>query len=78
MLCSTPRLGSPHRRSPRRRALVREATAAKVGWTVANQALVPAPGGESKHAEEQNIWEDMYLEPAREAARRRERYRSAP
>ncbi|MFI6792093.1 glycoside hydrolase family 1 protein [Nonomuraea sp. NPDC050383] len=46
--------------------LVREATGAKVGWTVANQALVPAPGGESKHAEAQHIWEDMYLEPARD------------
>jgi beta-glucosidase len=46
--------------------LVREAIGAKVGWTVANQALVPAPGGESKHAEVQHIWEDMYLEPARD------------
>jgi beta-glucosidase len=46
--------------------LVREATGAKVGWTVANQALVAAPGGERKHAEVQHIWEDMYLEPARD------------
>lgn len=46
--------------------LVRQATGAKVGWTVANQAFVPAPGGESKHAEIQRIWEDMYLEPARD------------
>ncbi|GAA5078242.1 beta-glucosidase [Thermocatellispora tengchongensis] len=46
--------------------LVRQATGAKVGWTVANQALVPAPGGERKHAEIQYIWEDMYLEPARD------------
>ncbi len=45
--------------------LVRRATGAKVGWTVANQALVPAEGGEAKHAEVQSIWEDMYLEAAR-------------
>ncbi|RSM44249.1 beta-glucosidase [Amycolatopsis balhimycina DSM 5908] len=45
--------------------LVRRATGAKVGWTVANQALVPAEGGEAKHAEVQGIWEDMYLEAAR-------------
>lgn len=46
--------------------LLRQATGAKVGWTVANQALVPVPGAEAKHAEVQRIWEDMYLEPARE------------
>ncbi|MEV0196736.1 family 1 glycosylhydrolase [Nonomuraea sp. NPDC050691] len=46
--------------------LVREATGAKVGWTVANQALVPAPGCESRYTEVQQVWEDMYLEPARE------------
>ncbi|SMD27280.1 glycoside hydrolase family 1 protein [Kibdelosporangium aridum] len=46
--------------------LVRQATGAKVGWTVANQALVPAPGGEAKHAEVQHIWEDMYLEASRD------------
>lgn len=46
--------------------LVRQATGAKVGWTVANQALVPAPGGEAKHAEVQRIWEDMYLEASTE------------
>jgi len=45
--------------------LVRRATGAKVGWTVATQALVPAEGGEAKHAEVQHIWEDMYLEAAR-------------
>jgi beta-glucosidase len=45
--------------------IVRELTSAKVGWTVANQALVPAPGAETKHAEVQRIWEDMYLEPSR-------------
>ncbi|MEV4019683.1 family 1 glycosylhydrolase, partial [Nonomuraea angiospora] len=63
--------------------LVREATGAKAGWTVAKQALVPAPGWDKKHAEVQRIWEDMYLEPAREDdfvgvqsyTRRRERHR---
>ncbi|MGC7101780.1 glycoside hydrolase family 1 protein [Amycolatopsis lurida] len=46
--------------------LVRQATGAKVGWTVANQAFVPAEGGEAKHAEVQEIWEDRYLEAARD------------
>ncbi|HZR12311.1 MAG TPA: family 1 glycosylhydrolase [Acidimicrobiia bacterium] len=46
--------------------VVRAATGAKVGWTVANQALVPAPGGEAKHAEVQEQWEDVYLRPARD------------
>ncbi|MFF1253762.1 glycoside hydrolase family 1 protein [Pseudarthrobacter sp. NPDC058329] len=45
--------------------IVRSKTDAKVGWTVANQALVAAPGAEDKHAEVQHIWEDMYLEAAR-------------
>jgi beta-glucosidase len=45
--------------------LVRAATGAKVGWTIANQALVPAPGGEEKHAEVQDRWEDVYLELSR-------------
>ncbi|MCF2531108.1 glycoside hydrolase family 1 protein [Yinghuangia soli] len=46
--------------------LIREAVGANVGWTVANQALVPVPGSEAKHAEMQHLWEDMYLEPARD------------
>jgi beta-glucosidase len=46
--------------------VVRAATGAKVGWTVANQALVAAPGAEAKHAEVQHQFEDMYLEPARD------------
>jgi beta-glucosidase len=45
--------------------IVRGRTAAKVGWTVANQALVPLPGAEAKHAEVQHIWEDRFLEAAR-------------
>ncbi|WP_106400479.1 glycoside hydrolase family 1 protein [Actinocorallia populi] len=46
--------------------LVRDAVGAKTGWTVANQALVPAPGAEARHAEVQWIWEDMYLKAARD------------
>jgi beta-glucosidase len=45
--------------------IVREATGARTGWTVANQAFVAAPGSEAKHAEAQHQWEDMYLEAAR-------------
>ncbi|ABS04001.1 glycoside hydrolase family 1 [Kineococcus radiotolerans SRS30216 = ATCC BAA-149] len=45
--------------------LIRQATGAHVGWTVANQAFVAAPGAESKHAEVKYTWEDMYLEAAR-------------
>jgi beta-glucosidase len=45
--------------------MVRSATRARVGWTVANQALVAAPGAGEKHAEVQHQWEDMYLEAAR-------------
>ena len=44
--------------------IVRELTGSKVGWTVANQALVAAPGCEAKHAAVQHQWEDMFLEPA--------------
>jgi beta-glucosidase len=46
--------------------MVRSATGARVGWTVANQALVAAPGAEEKHAEVQHQWEDMYLDAARD------------
>lgn len=42
--------------------VVRAATGAMVGWTVANQALVANPGCEAKHAEVQHQWEDLYLE----------------
>lgn len=45
--------------------LVREKTGAKVGWTVANQALIAAPGCEAKRAEVQEQWEDRYLRAAR-------------
>jgi beta-glucosidase len=46
-------------------AVVREHTSAKVGWTVAQQALVPAPGSEKLHAELRWAWEDLYHHGAR-------------
>lgn len=46
--------------------LIRELTGANVGWTVGNQAFQPAPGADAKFAEVQHVWEDMYLEAARE------------
>ena len=45
--------------------ILRERTSAKVGWTVAQQAFVPTPGNEAKHAEVKWIWEDLYLEASR-------------
>jgi beta-glucosidase len=44
--------------------VIRRATGAKVGWTVANQALTSTPGNEAKHAEVQWLIEDKYLEAA--------------
>ena len=46
--------------------IVHELTTAKVGWTVANLALYPLPGGEARHAEEQRLREDVFIEAARE------------
>jgi beta-glucosidase len=48
------------------RDLVRERTGARVGWTVANQALVARPGAEQKLAELSHVREDLYLEAARD------------
>jgi beta-glucosidase len=45
--------------------VVREATTAKVGWTVGNQALMTAAGAEAKFAEVQYAIEDQFLEAAR-------------
>ena len=45
--------------------IVSEIVGARVGWTVANQALTPTPGAEAKHREVQWLWEDRYLEAAR-------------
>jgi beta-glucosidase len=47
------------------RDIVRERTGARVGWTVANQALVARPGAEGKLRELSHIREDLYLEASR-------------
>jgi beta-glucosidase len=44
------------------RAVLREKTTAKVGWSIANGALEAAPGGEDKLAEVRRDYEDLYLE----------------
>jgi len=44
------------------RAVLREQTRAKVGWSVANGALEAVPGGEEKLAEVRRDYEDLYLE----------------
>jgi len=49
----------------RARTEVKARTQAKVGWTVAQQALVPVPGAEEKFAELSWAWEDFYLQTAR-------------
>lgn len=46
--------------------LIRERTGAKVGWTIANQALTSTPGNEEKYAEVQYLIEDKYLEVSRD------------
>jgi beta-glucosidase len=46
-------------------AVLRERTGAKVGWTVAQQAFVAAPGCEEKFRQVRYTWEDQYLEAAR-------------
>lgn len=44
------------------RAALRETVDARVGWTVAMQALEPTPGNEEKFFEARHAWEDVYLE----------------
>ncbi|MCK6079416.1 family 1 glycosylhydrolase [Microbacterium sp. EYE_5] len=46
--------------------IVRRLTDARVGWTVANQALTPTPDNADKHAEVQYLIEDKYLEVSRD------------
>ncbi|MFI1337834.1 glycoside hydrolase family 1 protein [Streptomyces sp. NPDC020845] len=46
-------------------AVVREHTSSKVGWTVAQQALVPMTGSEEVYAELRWAWEDLYHHGAR-------------
>ncbi|MFC8097783.1 glycoside hydrolase family 1 protein [Streptomyces sp. NPDC057363] len=45
-------------------AVVRERTSAKVGWTVAQQALVPVPGGEDLYDRLRWAWEGLYHQGA--------------
>lgn len=44
------------------RAILKEHTGAKVGWSIANGALTAAPGGEEKLVEVRRDYEDLYLE----------------
>ncbi|MHA7274835.1 family 1 glycosylhydrolase [Arthrobacter sp. TMT4-20] len=70
MLASMP---SPRREHAQRfidahhavRNIVRERTGAKVGWSIANQALTSAPGGEQKLLELRYIGEDIYLDASK-------------
>ena len=48
------------------RAILKERTSAKVGWSIANGALTAAPGGEEKLKEVRYGHEDVYLELSRE------------
>ncbi|MEU9350632.1 family 1 glycosylhydrolase [Streptomyces griseoloalbus] len=48
------------------RDVLRQHTEAKVGWTVACQALTAVPGAEAKLEELRYVREDLYLEAARE------------
>ncbi|MER6959664.1 family 1 glycosylhydrolase [Streptomyces sp. NPDC000618] len=47
------------------REILRERTDAKVGWTIANQALTARPEHEARLVEERYVREDLYLEAAR-------------
>lgn len=48
------------------RDIIRERTDAGVGWSVANRAFQARPGAEAKLEELRLLWEDMYLDPARD------------
>jgi beta-glucosidase len=56
------RLASIHSEAAR---IVRGRTSAKVGWTIGLQALASTAGNETKHAELQYLWDDLYLEASR-------------
>lgn len=45
--------------------ILRASTKAKLGWTVAQQALVATPGNEEMHARMTWLWEDLYLQASR-------------
>ncbi|MFE5286222.1 glycoside hydrolase family 1 protein [Nocardia sp. NPDC056611] len=46
--------------------IVKSGTDAAVGWSVAQQAFVAAPGCDDQLAEANRLWEDPYLEAARD------------
>ncbi|GAB2971797.1 glycoside hydrolase family 1 protein [Frigoribacterium salinisoli] len=48
------------------RALLRDRTTAKVGWTIACSALTATPGAEDVLREVRWVWEDLYLEASRD------------
>lgn len=48
------------------RDILRDATGARVGWSVACLALTATPGNEDKLASVRYDWEDLYLEASRE------------
>ncbi|WP_284984499.1 family 1 glycosylhydrolase [Arthrobacter sp. efr-133-TYG-118] len=50
----------------RAREILHATTSAKVGWTVAVQSLVARPGCEEELPRYQRVWEDSYLESARD------------
>ena len=50
----------------RAREILRAKTSVKVGWTIAVQSLVARPGYEDRLPHYQRIWEDTFLEAARD------------
>jgi beta-glucosidase len=46
-------------------SILRERTSAKVGWTIAMQSFVPAPGSEETYAKVKWAWENQYLQASR-------------
>ncbi|WP_368498565.1 glycoside hydrolase family 1 protein [Herbiconiux sp. A18JL235] len=43
------------------KVILKSATSARVGWTVAGQAFEPTPGNEDEFARVKDAWEDRYL-----------------
>src|SRR5699024_11165806 len=48
------------------REVLRARTDARVGWSIANRAFETRPGAEQVRRELEYVWEDLYLEAARE------------
>nr|WP_208388215.1 family 1 glycosylhydrolase [Microbacterium halimionae] len=57
------RLGEAHVAA---RKILRARTDAKIGWTIAMQALTPTPGNEDTYRAAKYAWEDIYLEHSRD------------